>query len=93
MGVGAVARGVDGLWVGAVGGVGYEEYYAGAVCCLAAAFDAYLFDGVGGVPESGGVEESEEVVAYFGAVFDYVACGAVDVAYDCALVAYEGVEE
>ena len=93
MSVGAVACGVDGLLVGPGGGVGYEEYYAGAVRCLKAAFDAYLFDGVGGVAQACCVEEAEQVVAYFGAVFDYVACGAVDVAYDCALVAYESVEQ
>ena len=52
-----------------------------------------MLDGVGGVADAGGVDESYCVVADCGGVFDDVACGAVDVGNDGAVVVEQGVEQ
>lgn len=76
-----------------MGGVEDEEGDGGAGGGGAGALDADGFDGVGGVAQSGGVDEAEEVVADFKGVFDGVAGGAVDVADYGAFFAEEAVEE
>ena len=57
------------------------------------ALDSEVFDGVVGVAQSGGVDEAECVVSDGESVFDGVACGAVDVGHDGALLAEDEVEQ
>ena len=57
------------------------------------AFDAEPLDGVVGVSYTCGIDEAEEEFVDFECVFDGVACCAVDVAYDGAFFAEEGIEE
>ena len=60
---------------------------------LIGALDADALDDVGGVADAGGVDEAEGDATEVDGVFDDVAGGAVDVAHDGSLFAYEGVEE
>ena len=61
--------------------------------CLFGAFDAYVFDGVVGLSDAGGIDKTEEHAVDYHCLFDGVACGAVDVAYDSSVVGEQCVEQ
>ena len=74
-------------------GVNHPEDDGGLLHLLIGALDADALDNVGGLAYAGGVDEAEGDAAEVDGVFDDIACGAVDVAHDGSLFAYEGVEE
>ena len=74
-------------------GVNHPEDDGGLLHLLIGALDADALDNVGGLAYAGGVDEAEGDAAEVDGVFDDIARGAVDVAYDGSLFAYEGVEE
>ena len=79
--------------MGLLDSVYHPKHDGGLLHLLIGALDADALDDVGGVAYAGGVDEAEGDAAEVDGVLDDVARGAVDVAHDGSLFAYEGVEE
>ena len=54
---------------------------------------ADLFNAVGRLADTGGVNEAEQVVAHFDGLFYRVACGSGNVGYDGTVITQQDVQE
>lgn len=73
--------------------IDHPEHEQGFVQLLPRALDAHLLHDVVGVAQSGRIDEAEGEAPDEGGLLDAVACGAVDVAHEGAVLADQVVEE
>lgn len=72
---------------------GHHQDDGGTLCGAEGTVDAEAFNLVVGVADACGVDESEGDASQLDAVFDGIAGGALDVAYDGTFFTNKGIEE
>ena len=74
------------------GDINHPEHDVGLVDSLPCPLDAHLFDGVARLAYACRVDEAEQDAAHNDGVFDGVACGAVDVAHQRAIITQQCIQ-